>query len=335
MARSAPPAPFDGLVVVDKPAEWTSHDVVGRLRRICETRRVGHGGTLDPMATGVLVCGVGKATKLLGFIGGEDKTYRATIRLGAVSTTDDADGEITAGADASALLQAGVTAIDDAIGNLTGDIMQRPSSVSAIKVNGQRAYHRVRAGEDVQLAQRPVHIAQFEVVDRRAVVAETRAADPLVANAHGYVDLDVVVTCSTGTYIRALARDLGEALGVGGYLTMLQRTRVGSFDLAQARTLEALADDLVYLPLADACRSLFGVRVISDPDVLMAFRHGQRINDTVDGGVDSAGAAAVPDGKPTPVAVFAASGEVLGLAELKGSQLAPSVVWQPANQPSN
>src|ERR1700759_2026382 len=216
--RRDPPPP--GLLVVDKPAGWTSHDVVGKVRGLVGTRKVGHAGTRDPMPTGVLVLGVERATKLLGHLALDTKTYLATIRLGVETTTDDAEGEPTATADASgvedAALAAGVTA-------LTGDIAQVPSTVSAIKVDGRRAYERARAGEEVTLEARPVHVARF-------CGLATRRGGPTL-------DLDVVVHCSSGTYVRALARDLGRGLGVGGHLTALRRTRVGPFTLAHARDL--------------------------------------------------------------------------------------------------
>ena len=214
----------DGLLIVDKPSGWTSHDVVARARRICGTRKVGHAGTLDPMATGVLVLGVNRATRLLTFLVGCDKTYTATIRLGEATVTDDAEGELTIARDASAVTR---EAIGVAVQPLTGPIQQVPSSVSAIKVRGERAYHRVRQGEDVLLSARPVTVHRLDVLDVR----------PLGA----VVDVDIEVEVSSGTYVRALARDLGAALGVGGHLTALRRTRVGRFDIAGAHDLESLA----------------------------------------------------------------------------------------------
>ncbi|HEY7857637.1 MAG TPA: tRNA pseudouridine(55) synthase TruB, partial [Candidatus Nanopelagicales bacterium] len=224
--RTAP----DTVVVVDKPAGMTSHDVVSRVRRIVGSRKVGHAGTLDPMATGVLVLGVERATRLLGHFLVTDKAYDATIRLGAATVTDDVEGEVLARTDAS-----GVTDDDVRRGvrTLTGPLQQRPSAVSAIKVAGVRAHARVRAGEDVELATRPVRVLTFEVHDLR------RSYDDGLA----VIDLDVSVVCTSGTYVRALARDLGAHLGVGGHLTALRRTRVGPFDLAQARTLDQLTAD--------------------------------------------------------------------------------------------
>ncbi|CAM3593292.1 tRNA pseudouridine(55) synthase TruB [Isoptericola cucumis] len=263
-----PTAP-DGLLVVDKPAGWTSHDVVGRCRRLAGTRKVGHAGTLDPMATGVLVVGVGRATKLLTYVVGADKAYDATVRLGVRTTTDDAEGEVLAAAGVGD----GVAGDDLAreVAALTGDIAQVPTTVSAIKVDGKRAYARARAGEDVQLAARPVTVSRFDVLGSRAAVTDAGVA---------VLDVDVHVVVSSGTYVRALARDLGAALGVGGHLTALRRTRVGGYDLAQARTLtelEAQADAdgvLATLPLADAARATFPVRDLT-ADEARALGFGQ------------------------------------------------------------
>jgi tRNA pseudouridine55 synthase len=249
------PAP-DGLVVVDKPAGWTSHDVVARARRLAGTRRVGHAGTLDPMATGVLVLGIGKATRLLGHLALTDKAYDATIRLGVTTVTDDAEGEPVSVTPAGHVEDA---LIASAVATLTGSIEQVPSAVSAIKVNGQRAYKRVRAGDTVELAARPVTVAAFDVRETR------RGAD--------VIDLDVTIECSTGTYVRALARDLGAALGVGGHLTVLRRTRVGPYEIAGAHTLEALEKSFEVLPIADAVRAAFPVREV-DEDEARVLGHG-------------------------------------------------------------
>jgi tRNA pseudouridine55 synthase len=210
-----------GLVVVDKPAGWTSHQVVGRCRRLLGTKKVGHAGTLDPMATGVLLVGVNRATRLLGHLAGHDKTYTATIRLGQATVTDDAEGEVIEAAGAAGISEADVRA---AIPAFVGRISQVPSSVSAIKVAGKRAYAMVRAGEEVELKPREVTVTRFDV-------CEVRPATELLIETP-VLDVDVVVDCSSGTYIRALARDLGRALGCGGHLTALRRTRVGGFDLA-------------------------------------------------------------------------------------------------------
>ena len=238
-----------GLVVVDKPAGWTSHDVVARIRRLAHTRRVGHAGTLDPMATGVLVIGVEKATRLLRYLALADKSYTATIRLGQATTTDDAAGELIASAPVSDVTAERLAA---AIATLTGEQEQVPSAVSAIKVMGQRSYARVRAGEDVVRAPRPVHVSRFEPTAIRPVAGDL-------------LDIDVIVECSAGTYVRALARDLGSGLGVGGHLTALRRTRVGPFRIAQATTLDELAQraDPVTLSLPDAVRAAMPVRSVS------------------------------------------------------------------------
>ncbi|RMB59782.1 tRNA pseudouridine(55) synthase TruB [Tessaracoccus antarcticus] len=227
-----------GIVVVDKPGGLTSHQVVGTLRRLLGTRKVGHAGTLDPMATGVLILGVNRATRLLGHLALHDKSYLATIRLGERSTTDDAEGTVEPVADASHLT---LDVIDEACGPLRGHISQVPSSVSAIKVNGQRAYKLVRDGETVQLKSRDVEVSHLEILD-------VRPGD-------GVCDVDVDVACSTGTYIRAIARDLGDALGVGGHLTALRRTRIGGYDLSSAVVLQDDAPTL--MPMADAARLSF------------------------------------------------------------------------------
>jgi tRNA pseudouridine55 synthase len=214
-----------GLLIVDKQGGMTSHDVVARVRRLAGTRRVGHAGTLDPMATGVLVVGVEKATRLLGYLALTEKTYVATIRLGAATSTDDAEGEPAGGSPATDVDRG---ALEAEIGKLTGDISQVPPGVSAIKVNGQRAYKLTRAGAAPELAARPVTVYEFTVTDIR------QTGD--------FLDIDAVIRCSSGTYIRALARDLGAALGTGGHLTALRRTAVGPYDLAQAHTLQDLED---------------------------------------------------------------------------------------------
>lgn len=248
MPKGADPSVPSGLVVVDKDPGMTSHDVVSRVRRLAGTRKVGHAGTLDPLATGVLVVGVNKATRLLTHLVGADKTYLATIRLGETTTTEDAEGEILQRRYVAAVTR---PALDAAIAALTGPIDQVPSSVSAIKVDGKRAYQRVRDGEDVELASRPVTIHRFDVLDvRRPEGGRT-------------MDVDVVVECSSGTYIRALARDLGEALDVGGHLTALRRTRVGPFTLEQAHTLAGLGESYEIVDLSEAARGLFPARELS------------------------------------------------------------------------
>jgi tRNA pseudouridine55 synthase len=286
----------DGLVIVDKAGGWTSHDVVARLRRIAGTRRVGHAGTLDPMATGVLVLGVGRATRLLGHLQLADKEYDATIRLGESTVTDDAEGEVIATSDASDLTAEQIRA---AVQPLTGDIQQVPTAVSAIKVDGKRSYARVRAGEDVELQPRPVTVSVFEVRD--------------VRTAGTVVDVDVHVACSTGTYVRALARDLGAALGVGGHLTMLRRTRVGGFTLADARTLAELEADFSFMPLADAARTAFASLEL-DEATAQDVRYGRKLP-----GFDL--------GHAGPVALFASDGEFLALYEQRGDIARPVAVF--------
>jgi len=231
-----------GILVIDKPAGLTSHQVVGRVRRVLGTRKVGHAGTLDPMATGVLIVGVNRATRLLGHLALHDKEYRATIRLGRSTSTDDAEGEPTGGAPAGTL---GADEIERAMAPLRGEIMQVPSTVSAIKVDGRRAYARARAGEEVQLAARPVRVTRFEAT--------------AVASSGDFCDVDVEVECSSGTYVRALARDLGATLGVGGHLTRLRRTRIGGYGLNSAIELDALEPTTPLMTMAAAARLSFPV----------------------------------------------------------------------------
>jgi len=250
----------DGVVVVDKPGGWTSHDVVTRVRRIAGTRRVGHAGTLDPMATGVLVLGIERATRLLGHISATDKAYAATVRLGESTTTDDADGETLGGTDASGLVR---EVIATAAAGFVGDLMQVPSAVSAIKVGGRRAYARVRAGETVELQPRSVRIDVLEV-------QEVRHTPP-------HLDVEISVTCSSGTYIRALARDLGRSLRVGGHLTRLRRTRVGTFTLAEATTVEELEQEWRAQSLAEVARRCFATQRVDASQAVMV-RHGRALS---------------------------------------------------------
>jgi tRNA pseudouridine55 synthase len=259
----------DGLLVVDKPSGMTSHDVVAQVRRVLQTRKVGHAGTLDPMATGVLVLGIGRATRLLGYVSGADKTYLATIRLGQATFTDDAEGEVIATHSAAA-----VTAEDVAAGvsALTGDLQQVPSTVSAVKVAGERAYRKARAGQPLDLPSRPVRVSQFDV-------------DELTRPAPDVLDVSVTVTCSSGTYVRALARDLGASLGVGGHLRALRRTRVGGFDASQALALADLTGAADVIDLDDALSASF-----------------PRLD------VDAADAVAVSHGRPLPLPPTAAWG---------------------------
>ncbi|TWH01610.1 tRNA pseudouridine55 synthase [Nocardioides sp. J9] len=279
-----------GLVVVDKPAGLTSHAVVARVRRTLGTRKVGHAGTLDPMATGVLVLGVERATRLLGHLMLTEKTYSATVRLGVSTTTDDAEGEVTATAPAAHLTE---DAVRSALSAFEGDIEQVPSTVSAIKVDGKRAYARARAGEEVELKARPVTIHEIACGD--------------VRREGGAVDVDIRVRCSSGTYIRAIARDLGAALGVGGHLTALRRHSVGEFGLDEAST---DLEHLVVTPLADAARRSFPALDL-----------------------DAAQAQAVRFGRPLPLpideltAVFAPGGEFLALYQPHGSHAKPVAVF--------
>jgi len=290
----------NGLVVVDKPTGWTSHDVVGRVRRIVGTRRVGHAGTLDPMATGVLVLGVERATKLLGHLALTDKSYTATIRLGESTVTDDAEGEVLVAVPADRVTEGAVRA---AMVELTGRIEQVPSQVSAIKVDGKRSYARVRSGEQVVLAPRAVTVSRFELVT---------AATPRA----GVLDVSVQVHCSTGTYVRALARDLGARLGVGGHLTVLRRTRVGPFDLDAALTLEALAGaaEPVLIGLDDAVAGCFPRRDVDDGQA-RAVGHGGRLP---------------PVGLSGPYGVFGPDGHVIALMAERDGVARSLVVLNPA-----
>jgi tRNA pseudouridine55 synthase len=266
-----------GLVVVDKPAGITSHDVVGRCRRIFGTRKVGHAGTLDPMATGVLVVGIERATKILGMLTTTDKSYAATLRLGQTTSTEDAEGEVLQTVSAVDVTDA---QIGVAVAALRGEIAQVPSTVSAIKVGGKRAYQLAREGQAVELAARSVRIDRFDVL--------------AIRRHDGFVDVDVEVDCSSGTYIRALARDVGAALGVGGHLTALRRTAVGRFGLDQARTLDELAEQprLSY-SLDEACLQSFPRRDLTAEETEDA-RHGRPLKPA---GIDSTYAATSPEGQ--------------------------------------
>jgi tRNA pseudouridine55 synthase len=287
------PGRTPGLVVVDKPAGITSHDVVARVRRLAGTRKVGHAGTLDPMATGVLVLGVDRATRLLGHLMLTDKAYDATVRLGVATTTDDAEGEFVSTASAAGLDEGTVRAT---LAEFVGDLLQVPTAVSAIKVDGKRAYQRVRDGEQVELAPRPVTVHELVVRDVR------RDGDA--------VDVDLSMRCSSGTYVRAIARDAGARLGVGGHLTALRRTAVGPYGLHVARTLDELADDFSVLPITAAARAAF-------PSV----------------DLDDAAAADVRVGRPLDLAlpelsaVFAPDGEFLALYEPRDGRARPVAVF--------
>ena len=278
------------LVLIDKQPGWTSHDVVAKLRGILGTRKIGHAGTLDPMATGLLVLGVDGGTKILQFISGSDKQYIATIRLGAATHTDDAEGDVVSSASARLIT---ATQIDAEIGKLTGEITQVPSSVSAIKVDGKRAYDLVRDGKDVELKGRKVTVSNFQ-----------RTSDP--RSVEEFLDFDVVVDCSSGTYIRALARDIGSALGVGGHLTALRRTKIDGFDVANATEID---QPVVLLPLVDAAQALFGSISLTQ-DQARDIVHGKRIS------LEASGLVAATW-----------NGELLAVLEPVGSQLKSVVVF--------
>ncbi len=308
---------------MDKPGGCTSHDVVGQVRRLLGTRRVGHAGTLDPMATGLLVLAVDRATKLLGHLALSDKTYLATVRLGRETSTDDADGDPVADLDAAGIEPPAIRA---AMRSLTGELMQVPSSVSAVKVDGRRAYERVRSGEQVVLDPRPVRVDRFEIT------GPVRLLDGSAGCA--VIDLDVVVDCSKGTYVRALARDLGAALGVGGHLTRLRRTRSGPFDVAGAVDVygpggppvrgaarsdipDGLADAVAarLIPPAEAAGAAFPTRVATEQEAA-GLRYGRPIPTAGIGG--------------TYAVLDPADGTLLALVAEQDGQARPRLVWQPA-----
>ncbi|HSX66694.1 tRNA pseudouridine(55) synthase TruB [Nocardioides sp.] len=286
-----------GLVVVDKAGGITSHGVVARVRRLAGTRKVGHAGTLDPMATGVLVLGVDRATRLLGHLMLTEKAYDATIRLGISTNTDDAEGEVTARGGAGHIDEATVRA---ALAGFVGDIEQVPTAVSAIKVDGKRAYAMVRAGEEVELKARPVTIHELVVHDVRPGELEPETT----------IDVDISVRCSSGTYIRAIARDLGAALGVGGHLTALRRTAVGPYTLEHARTLEQLDAAFAVLPIAAAARAAFPAYDL-DAEQAQEVRYGRRL----------------PLALTELTAVFAPDGEFLALYEPRDDAARPVAVF--------
>ena len=274
-----------GILLVDKPGGITSHDVVARARRALGTRKVGHAGTLDPMATGLLILGVDSSTRLLTYLVGLGKQYTATIRLGQSSTTDDADGELSERADATAISRA---QLDTALAALTGEIAQVPSTFSAIKVDGRRSYERARSGEEVALSARTVTVSRFEIL------ASRRDAP--------FLDLDVVVDCSSGTYIRALARDLGAALRVGGHLTALRRTAIGPFRVADAVAADAITPESVREPAAVAEQLFPGVR-LTDEQVADLTQGKKVMVEAADADVTAA---------------LAASGRLVGLVSVRG-----------------
>jgi tRNA pseudouridine55 synthase len=283
-----------GILLVDKPQGWTSHDIVARTRRLAGTRKVGHAGTLDPMATGLLIVGLNSSTRLLTYIVGTDKEYLATIRLGATTTTDDAEGDVVEEAAPDAVAAVADDAIRSGIADLTGEIEQVPSSVSAIKVDGKRAYARVRAGEEVVLKARPVTVSEFELLDVRRLPAT--------------IDLDVRVVCSSGTYIRSLARDLGAALGVGGHLTALRRTRVGSFRVDDAHPIEDVDVASALVPAAEAATILFERFDLTEQQAI-DLTHGKRIH-----------VADRENGDGAPLAAIAPTGHLVGLIEFRGKE---------------
>ncbi|MFF3223177.1 tRNA pseudouridine(55) synthase TruB [Nocardia suismassiliense] len=295
-----------GLLIVDKDGGWTSHDVVAKCRKLLRTKKIGHAGTLDPMATGVLVLGVERATKLLGLLTLTTKAYTATIRLGQATTTDDAEGEVLSTTPALHLVDTDIAAHT---AKLTGDIEQVPATVSAIKVDGERAYARHRAGEDVQLAARPVTVSRFDILARRDI------------QDGAFVDLDVLVECSSGTYVRALARDLGAALGVGGHLTALRRTRVGPFTLEHARTLDELATaaeseaSLLSLDMDEAVRTALPHREIDETQA-NDLRNGRWLD---------------PIGLPGVYAAIDQEGRAIALLQESGKRAASVMVVRPSN----
>ena len=288
--------------MVDKPAGMTSHDVVARCRKLLNTRKIGHAGTLDPMATGVLVLGVERATKMLGLLSLTTKAYSATVRLGQSFDTDDAEGELLRAEGAADVDPAALAA---AVAALTGHLQQVPASVSALKVDGQRAHVRVRAGEQLDLPARPVTVSRFDVLARR-----TASVDSLPV-----VDLDVEVECTSGTYVRALARDLGVALGTGGHLTALRRTRVGPFTLEHARTLEQLAEQpQISLDTDAAALTAFGRREV-DADEALTVSHGRWLE---------------PRGIEGVHAAVDAQGRVVALLEESGGRARTVMVVRPS-----
>ncbi|MET4050682.1 tRNA pseudouridine55 synthase [Frigoribacterium sp. PvP054] len=287
-----------GILLVDKPQGITSHDVVSRVRKAAGTRKVGHAGTLDPLATGLLVLGLNSSTRLLTFLVGLDKGYDATIRLGVSTTSDDSDGEVVATTSAAGVAD---EAVDAGVRRLTGPISQVPTTVSAIKVDGRRAYDLARAGVEVELKARDVTVSDFTVLDRRDAVVDGVTVR----------DLDVRVSCSSGTYVRALARDLGADLGVGGHLTALRRTRVGPFDVTRASVLEGIDVAPALLPPVDVAASLFPVWTMSAAEAV-DLGHGKRV------AVDLADT-------PGPVAAVTPSGLLAGLVSVRGGAAKPIV----------
>jgi tRNA pseudouridine55 synthase len=291
-----------GILLIDKPAGITSHDVVARTRKRAGTRKVGHAGTLDPMATGLLILGINNSTRLLTYLVGLDKEYFATIRLGSATDTDDADGDQTETAEPERIAAVTEGDVSAALASFIGAISQVPSSVSAIRVDGKRAYTLVREGETVELAPRDVTVSELEVLDSRREV--------------GYYDLDVRVRCSSGTYIRAIARDLGTALRVGGHLTALRRSMIGAFSVADAAELESLDVAAALLAPAAIATVLFPVFAL-DSDQTVDLGHGKRL------------VAERPEGLPGPVAAVAPDGRLVGLLEFTNGVAKPIVNFAP------
>ena len=354
VARGAATA-ADGVLLVDKPRGLTSHDVVGATRRLAATRKVGHAGTLDPMATGLLVLGIGRATRFLTYLVGADKTYESTIRLGMETTTEDAEGQVVAarGCRIDDLIEG---RLQEALASLTGRIQQVPSAVSAIKVNGVRAYKQVRDGQNVELEARPVTIHELRLTGepRQAGVDLPGAAagDALAGAEDGVrgevqvVDLDVVVSCSSGTYVRALARDLGRTLGCGAHLIALRRTGVGPFDVGQAHTLTALSEQVetdaatpdprgvTTVPLEEVARRCFERLDLTEAEA-RGLRFGQPLDIAALERAQSPVGNAVPvASKEAPgqrvVAGFAPDGRLVALLTPRGSRARPVLVLDPA-----
>lgn len=318
--------PESGLVIVAKSAGMTSHDVVARIRKLAGTKRVGHAGTLDPMATGVLVIGIEKATRLLGHLSLTEKAYTATIRLGQSTVTDDAEGEVLPQADAAVRASdVSTESLRAALVGLTGEIEQVPPKVSAIKVDGKRAYHLTRAGAAPELKARTVTVWRLDLLAVRPV--------------GDLLDVDVDVTCSSGTYIRAIARDLGAALGTGGHLTALRRTRVGPYTIDAARTLDQLARHFEYIPLAKAAAEAFpSVRLNERETWLLS--HGVGLaapwraaagRDPVALGAEGTMAHSTDPNLAgrTPIAAFGADGSLIALVTEHDGELQPLAVFVP------
>jgi tRNA pseudouridine55 synthase len=287
---------IEGIVLVDKPAGPTSHDVVAKMRKLFNTRKVGHAGTLDPMATGMLVIGIGRATRLLGYFTAHDKEYLGTVRLGVSTTTDDSQGELVAQVSADHITESEIL---EAVRNFRGPIMQQPSAVSAIKIDGKRAYARVRDGEEISIPFRNVLIHDLEIIEIKRL--------PELA----VIDVKVRVVCSAGTYIRALARDIGHQLKVGGHLTQLRRTRSGVFD--SMTTLESLQENPELIDLATAIKTSFPHIVLSEEQASKAV-NGVRLS-------------APADLASGHVGLISPDGTAIGLFDNSDSALHPLVVF--------